>query len=64
MLHVGTVMPETLKEVLEQKAQMNKRDKECVTKPQTPRARGLQCSGKEVGLGSMREYCAIQWEGH
>lgn len=51
MLHVGTVMPGTLKEVLEQKAQMNKRDKECVTKPQTPRARGLQCSGKRGRIG-------------
>lgn len=54
----------TLKEVLEQKTQMNKRDKDCVTKPQTPRARCLQCSRKEVGLGSVREYCVIQWEGH
>lgn len=64
MLHVGTVMPGTLKEVLEQKAQMSKRDKDYFTKSQTPRAWGLRCSWKEVGLGSLREYCVLQCEGH
>lgn len=44
-------MPGTLKEVLEQKAQMSKRDKDYFTKPQTPRAWGLQCCWKDWAVG-------------